>query len=142
MFKKMSETVSVNCRWYHIASQIMEGHTIIWEDSNADYQGTVSILGVKNNKFKWLEYSYGSCNYCDSYEDLSEGDVLKAFETLAMNFSSVNTFLKWLKTLQKTKDSKFESINNEINLTMSTDDWTKSPQDLLTKVNMYAIFGA
>jgi hypothetical protein len=47
-----------------------------------DYQGWGCLLGRKGSEWAVLSWSYGSCNYCDAYEDLSDEELEVAFQDL------------------------------------------------------------
>src|ERR1700739_419908 len=62
--KPWSETIASQCRYGDVAESIWGDWDIIWEDSEADYQGHASILARKNNRYSFYEWYYGSCSGC------------------------------------------------------------------------------
>ncbi len=74
---KFSESEANKCRWSEYAKPYFRDGDwdIIMDASESDYQGTVEILAYGSSswrgpkRFKYLEYSYGSCSGCDAWED-------------------------------------------------------------------------
>lgn len=66
---KWNETIASQCRYGEVAQNIWGDADIIWEDSEADYQGHATILAkTPDGKFWLYEWFYGSCSGCDSWE--------------------------------------------------------------------------
>lgn len=84
---KWEETVASEARYNGIAELIFDGLDIIYDKSEADYQGSVEVFAVEESDgwrnrepvFLHLEYSYGSCSGCDEWEsrNLSDTEILK-----------------------------------------------------------------
>lgn len=47
-----------------------------------DYQGWGVLLGRSGEEFAVLGWSYGSCELCDAYMDMSDTDRAAAFDAL------------------------------------------------------------
>lgn len=67
-------------RWQEEAEEAMEskGFNVVDFVGESDYQGWGSLLGHNGDEWATLSWSYGSCSYCDSYEDMSREDVIQS----------------------------------------------------------------
>lgn len=99
--KPWSETIANTCRYGDIAADIWGDWDIIWEDSEADYQGHASILARKGNRYSFYEWWYGSCSGCDGWEaDCKSGTAIEAeMRDTAIWFESKAELKKWLTML-------------------------------------------
>jgi len=78
LMKKWADTIASGCRYGDVAERIFKDAEIIWEHSEADYQGYANVLArLKNGHFIHLSWTYGSCSGCDEWEarGLSDDDV-------------------------------------------------------------------
>lgn len=66
-------------RWEDEAKTAMNltGYKVIEKDGVTDWQGWGVLLGRNSKNFAVLGWSYGSCSGCDSYENMSEDEVVK-----------------------------------------------------------------
>ena len=72
---KYQDTIAATCRYGDCLGEILKDADIVWEDSLADYQGSVDILAsMPDGTFVHYEYSYGSCSGCDDWEARSLSD--------------------------------------------------------------------
>lgn len=79
---RFSETVASQCRYGSNAQGIWGGWDILWEDSEADYQGHAAILATFKGKYCFYEWTYGSCSGCDTWEDQGlTGDQIEMRDT-------------------------------------------------------------
>lgn len=99
--KPWSETIANTCRYGDVAERIWGDWDILWEDSEADYQGHASILARKGNRYSFYEWWYGSCSGCDGWEADCKGDAAIEAEMrdTAMWFESKAELKKWLSML-------------------------------------------
>jgi len=68
---KWSETTASKCRYGDIAERIFGEAEVIWEHSEADWQGFANILvHMPDGRFGHYEWTYGSCSGCDEWENL------------------------------------------------------------------------
>lgn len=66
---KWTETVASTARYGGVAERIFRDADIIWEQSEADYQGSCNVLAhMPDGSFVHYEWSYGSCSGCDEWE--------------------------------------------------------------------------
>lgn len=70
-------------RWSGYAIMGLEDAEVVYWRGEADYQGSCEYI-VKIDTWGSPEYvefawSYGSCSYCDGYEDMSENERIKVF---------------------------------------------------------------
>lgn len=57
------------CRYGEVAGRIFGGAEIIWEDSEASYQGHANVLAkMPDGTFVHYAWTYGSCSGCDEWE--------------------------------------------------------------------------
>ena len=96
-----SKTVASTCRYGEVAERIWGEWEILWEDSEADYQGHASILAKKGNKYAFYEWWYGSCSGCDGWEaDGKDDDAIeKEMRDTALWFDSKKQLKTWLDML-------------------------------------------
>lgn len=98
---KWNETTASECRYGEIAEKVWGDWEILWEDSEADYQGHASILAKKDNRYSFYEWWYGSCSGCDGWE--ADGSTDEQIEAemcdTAMWFDSKKELKKWLDML-------------------------------------------
>lgn len=70
-------------RWESDAEAALEraGFKVVERDGTDDYQGWGALLAT-DSKGRWatLAWSYGTCSYCDSYEDLSDEELEAEFD--------------------------------------------------------------
>lgn len=76
--------------WEDVAEEAMksQGFELVDIEVTKDYQGYGVVLGRKGGLYATLSWSYGSCSYCDSYEDMSEEERLQAFVELIDTWST------------------------------------------------------
>jgi hypothetical protein len=98
------ETTYINCRYGSNAATVLKNYTVIYDVSESDYQGSVEVLAQKGSKYKYIQYSYGSCSGCDDWEarDLNDSEIEREMKRLSMNFSSLDNLKKWGKMLEET----------------------------------------
>jgi hypothetical protein len=135
------DTVASSCRWSEYAEELIKDWAILWEDSEADYQGSACVLAYKNNAFRYIEWYYGSCSGCDSYEDLSEAEVREEFKKCLMDFKNVDTFCNWIKMLYETNGDRADDICNAINSSFKNTDikWIDEPEKFISKINTFIL---
>jgi hypothetical protein len=109
--KTWEETTASQCRYSDIAEHIFKDAVIIWEDSSADYQGNVNIVGVfegYNGKFFHFVYSYGSCSGCDEWEDrsLSDDEIeTEMREKCLSTFENIEHFKNYVSNIKEMNDA-------------------------------------
>ncbi len=107
---KWYNTIASECRYSECAEEIFGDADIIWEDSEADYQGHVDLVGVKpDGTVIMYEYSYGSCSGCDDWEnrELSNEEIVEEMKRNCISFTKNET--KELKNLLQTWTNKKSS---------------------------------
>jgi len=66
---RWEKTVASECRYGEVAASIFGDAEIIWENSEADYQGFANVLAhMPDGTFVHYEWTYGSCSGCDEWE--------------------------------------------------------------------------
>ncbi len=77
-------------RWQETAENVLRNaqYEIVDVDGVSDYSGWGCVLAKKESTWATLSWSYGSCSWCDGYEDMSEEDRHQAFSELIDNWSS------------------------------------------------------
>lgn len=96
---KWNETVASECRYGEVAEQIWGEAEIIWENSEADYQGHAAILALTADGRWWFyEWWYGSCSGCDSWEDagLTDDQIQAEMENTAAVFQDIEVLKRFL----------------------------------------------
>lgn len=99
---KYEETEASRCRYGYIAEKIWGDWDILWEDSEADYQGHASILANKNGKYAFYEWWYGSCSGCDTWEssEMTDEQIESEMKDTAMWLENEFELKKWLNMLE------------------------------------------
>ncbi len=92
---KFSDSVSAKCRWSEYTEELFGDWDIIWEESEADYQGKVNLLAHKEGKFAYFSYEYGSCGGCDPWEDMPEEKIRAYFAKMIEHFEDVQALQKF-----------------------------------------------
>lgn len=95
---KWDETTASACRYGDVAGTVFGDADIIWENSEADWQGYANILGVfDDSKVVYYEWTYGSCSICDEWEarNLTETEIAQEMTTDAEWFNSIEEALKY-----------------------------------------------
>lgn len=71
-------------RWDDVAEEALKraGFTAIDRRGTNDWEGWGVLLGCNATEFAVLSWSYGSCAFCDNYEDLSDAERAAAFDDL------------------------------------------------------------
>jgi len=106
---KWEETVASQCRYGDNAEVIWGDWDILWEDSEADYQGHASFFAEKDGKFCFYEWWYGSCSGCDGWaaDELTDEQIEKEMQETALWLDSKEEVLKWLEMLDRGKISNY-----------------------------------
>lgn len=126
---RWSETISSECRWSEIAERIFGESEIIWEDSYADYQGSVKLVALTpDSKIVLFQYDYGSCSCsgCDGWEDMATADVERDFrEQCSEVFTDPNEFIRfvnqvtWLSNIRDESMLKFLMALGDMGMTLN-----------------------
>jgi hypothetical protein len=100
---KWDKTVASSCRYGEVAGRIWGDWDVLWEDSEADWQGHASFLATKDGKYAVYEWWYGSCGGCDGWEaDGADDDrVEKEMRRDAQWFKSKKAFLAYVDKVKK-----------------------------------------
>ena len=88
---KWSDTVANDCRYGDVAALVWGDCDIVWEDSEADYQGHASIVARHpDGTFSFYEWQYGSCSGCDYWEgcELSDAEIEAEMRKDAVYFAT------------------------------------------------------
>ncbi len=136
------ETVASQCRWSEYAKELINDWDILWENSEAGWQGGAQILAFKNGQLRYLDWSYGSCSGCDVYENMKADDVRKEFKNnVMMHFNNVDIFCNWLKMLKGTGDYKYGGFIDALSSVFKDKnaDWMNDPTKLEAKINTFTL---
>lgn len=107
---KWTETTADQCRYGDIAERIWGDWDIIWEDSEADWQGHASFVAEKDGKYCFYEWWYGSCSGCDGWESdgSSEDEIEAEMRDTALWIDSKDEMMRWLDVLTGSPHSNYE----------------------------------
>jgi hypothetical protein len=98
--RSWNDTTAGACRYSDVARSIWDEWKILWEDSDADYQGHASFLAEHptDGRFVYYRWSYGSCSGCDSWEasELTDDAIADIMRREATWFESYEHLLSWL----------------------------------------------
>ncbi len=106
---KFCDSEAASCRWSEYAQPFFNSEwDVLFDASEVDYQGTVEVL-VRHGwekKYKYLEYSYGSCSGCDGWEGRPEeevmADMLRCIQP--MDYGTAKAHLQRIADTAKTED--------------------------------------
>lgn len=101
MSKVWKETTASQCRYGDVAGQIWGDWSILWEDSEASYQGHASFLAKKGRRYAFYEWWYGSCSGCDGWkaDNATDETIEKEMRDTAIWFNGKGELKKWLTML-------------------------------------------
>jgi hypothetical protein len=102
---KFEDTIAYTCRYGEIANEVWGDWDILWEDSEADYQGHAKIFATKDGKYSYYEWWYGSCSGCDTWEaaDLGDEAIEAEMKDTALWFKDRAQLKIWINSLLKSK---------------------------------------
>lgn len=105
---KFDQTTASQCRYGDILGRVFGDWDILWEDSEADYQGHATILAKKGRRYAFYEYWYGSCSGCDGWESDGKGDdaIEKEMRESALYLDSKKELKDWLARLERPNEGK------------------------------------
>jgi len=115
---KWEETEADKCRYGEIASRIFGEAEIIWERSEAGYQGSANVLAaMPDGTFVHYEWTYGSCSGCDEWEarGLSDDEVEQEMRSAMAVLKDVETLRKYLHLTEGFEDAEAPSANTPTN---------------------------
>lgn len=96
---KWNETTAKDCRYGEIAENIFGDAKILWEDSEADYQGHATIIAeMTDGTFAFYEWWYGSCSGCDDWESrgLNDDQIEAEMREHMVTFDDLPTLRRFL----------------------------------------------
>lgn len=107
---KIKESTAWDCRWFNVVAetkietlQDLGELEVLADFSESDYQGDVRLAFLdRDGRCCYLQYGYGSCSECDSYEDMSEdeirADIFQSMvvmdKTAFIKFAASHSYLK------------------------------------------------
>jgi hypothetical protein len=118
--KSFYDTVAYDCRYGTEAVNIWGDWEVLWEDSEADYQGHASFLARNpvNGHYVFYEWWYGSCSGCDTWEaqELTDYQIEQEMRDEAIEFVSFNQVITWVRNLQQTDSGRGNKIAQALNI--------------------------
>lgn len=93
-------------RWSEFAKANWGDWNFIWEDGEVDYQGSAKLLAVKEGRFVYAEWSWGSCSGCDPWEDMDVDEAKAEFDQSATYFEDVHELKKFAEQVNYGKKFK------------------------------------
>jgi hypothetical protein len=109
-YKKFEECNVYGCRWSELFAKLIGGWYILYESGEPDYQGSAEVLAYKDGQFYFVEWSWGSCSYCDPWEDLEESKIMEEISRDSMYFPDAALFYSWITMLKSTNDNKADKF--------------------------------
>ena len=106
-------------RWYHTVKEALPDGEILASVGTNDYQGSVAIV-ARLDDGRWLHYawSYGSCSFCDPWEEEDEAvvkdEILKGAAVLDCEaflrylMSAADSEAGWLAALRGKENWMYE----------------------------------
>lgn len=106
---QFKDTVASQCRYSGVTERIFEGYDILWDNSEAGYQGEVELLGKKGRAYQYFGFAYGSCSGCDPWGDHENDSPVVEMEfrkKQLMSFKNEKELLTWYGMLEETKGNQ------------------------------------
>jgi hypothetical protein len=109
--KMWDDTVASECRWSGLVMTALGiidvRFQVVWEDSEADYQGHAAFLGRDPeasprdfSKWWFYEWGYGSCAGCDGWDGIDEAEIKREIRSSALFFNDA-TLKIWLDRIDR-----------------------------------------
>src|SRR5271165_1135739 len=133
---KWEDTIANNCRWSECAEYLFKDWIILIDCSENYYQGQVCLLAIKDNQYRFIEYSYGSCSGCDMYEELGEEEIQKEFKKLTITFPNTKALCDQLDGVDLGCEDEYDSfeglekIKKKLNEFFGSEDYINNPDIL------------
>lgn len=101
---KVKDSTAYKCRWSEEFLKGLEEFEVVKDNSESDYSGKVDLIcyDLSSDSYIYIQYYYGSCNYCDGYEDMPEEQLEEERVRLTFTMSPIE-FLTWLKITDRIK---------------------------------------
>jgi len=119
--KLFPHSVAATCRYGDIATSIWHSWTLLWEDSEADYQGHARFLVARKSDFTATRYcyyswTYGSCSGCDDWEarELDFWQIANEMEEDALWFDSKEDVLRWVVMLERPEPERAQRLREAV----------------------------
>lgn len=115
---KWGETVASSCRYGDVAGRIFGESEIIWEHSEADYQGFANVLALMTDgTFIHYEWTYGSCSGCDEWEarDLTDDEIEQEMRGSMAVLPDKDALKRYLHLEGEYKDATLPTANTPTN---------------------------
>jgi len=105
---RWEDTEAAECRYGDIAGEIWGDWEIIWENSEADYQGSASFIAYKDGTYVYYEWDYGSCSGCDTWEaaNYTDEQIEKEMRRDAVEYHSMRDLVSWVRSAEKFQEGK------------------------------------
>jgi hypothetical protein len=110
---KWKETTASECRYGEVAERIWGDAEILWESSEAGWQGEAKFIArMKDGRYCYYEWSYGSCSGCDTWEAAghSDGKIEDIMRAEAAWFEDKETFERFLDRIMATKIEVYKPL--------------------------------
>jgi len=99
---RFCDSKSSGARWSEFAEEIF-GTTwdVLWETADISYSGSAEVLAKKDGEDKYavVSWYYGSCSYCDPWEDEPTEKAREEFNQLVSYFTGA-TLMNWIREAQ------------------------------------------
>lgn len=95
-----------DARWSELVARLIGDWHVLWEEVEGDYQGSAQVLAHSGGRFCFVGWEWGSCSYCDPYEDMTEDAALAEIRRDSMFFDDVESLRRWIAMLRETSDTK------------------------------------
>lgn len=115
---KWEETIASSCRYGDDAGAIFGDAEIIWENSEADYQGSANLLArFSDGSFAHYSWTYGSCSGCDEWEsrDLTPEQVVEEMKNGMAVIPDVEHLKRYLHLEGEYKNALLPTTNSPTN---------------------------
>lgn len=106
---KVKDDPHITGRWSKYNTALLEDWEVLFSAGEGDYQGNCEFIAWDTSSYQpeyvMVDWGWGSCSGCDGYEDMAEGERIKAFMNQREYFSEAS-LTAWL--------ANFETVNSGV----------------------------
>ena len=101
MMFKDSEACRVS-RWSELFEPIIGDWEVLWVDLDDAWAGSCAVLVEKGGQYIFADWTWGSCEACDSFDELSADGKAEEAERCVMRFKDRAHLDAWIEMMIET----------------------------------------
>jgi hypothetical protein len=96
-------STACQCRYGDFVKELYGDWEVVVDLSEDDYSGNVDLVATKDGKYLYLQYYYGSCSVCDTWEgdELSGLEIEDEIRECTLFFDNKEQYNEWLERTAK-----------------------------------------